>query len=82
MSGAPSIKQSLTKKTVIWLAVAAGLLLIIGANTHLVYVAVTSQPECVAHLRPGEGGVQRGSFSAAQSACSPQRQSRDGEASE
>jgi hypothetical protein len=37
---------------------------------------VTSQPECVAHLRPGEGGGQRGSFSAAQSACSPQREIR------
>ena len=79
MSG---MMQSPTRKTMIWLAVAVGLLLIVGANTHLVYVAVMSQPECVAHLRPGEGGVQRGSFSAAQSACSPRRQSGAGEASE
>ena len=64
----------MTNKTAIWLLVAAGLFLIIGANMHLVYVAVTSQPECVAHLRPGEDGAQRGSFSAAQSACSPQRE--------
>lgn len=77
MSGAPSVKQRPTSKTAIWLIVAAGLLLGIGANAHLVYVAVTSQPECVDHLRPGEG-VARGSFSAAQSDCSPQRPS-DGE---
>jgi len=76
MSGAPSIKRGLTNKVTIWLVVAAGLLLIVGANMHLVYVAVTSQPECVAHLAPGESGEQRGSFSAAESACSPQRQSR------
>jgi hypothetical protein len=66
----------MTNKTAIWLLVAAGLLLVAGANTHLVYVAVTSQPECVAHLGPGEGDGQRGSFSAAQSACSAQREVR------
>jgi hypothetical protein len=60
-------------KTTILLAVAAGLLLVIGANAHLVYVAVTSQPECVAHLRPGEGDAQADMFSAAQSNCSPQQ---------
>ena len=74
MSGAPSIKRALTSKVAIWLAVAAGLLLAVGANTHLVYLAVSSQPECVAHLRLGEGVGQRGSFSAADSACSPQAQ--------
>jgi len=75
MSGAPPMKRALTSGVAIWLVVAAGLILFIGANTHLVYVAVTSQPECIAHLRPGEGGGQNGSFSAAESACSPQRQS-------
>lgn len=64
----------MTSKAAIWLLVAAGLLLVAGANTHLVYVAVTSQPECVAHLRPGEDGGRHGSFSAAQSACSPHGQ--------
>jgi hypothetical protein len=63
-------------KAAIWLLVAAGLLLVAGANTHLVYVAVTSQPECVVHLRAGEGDRLRGSFSAAQSACSPLGQGR------
>ncbi|HKP25819.1 MAG TPA: hypothetical protein VJV39_18270 [Dongiaceae bacterium] len=59
-------------RTAIWLAVATGLLLFVGANAHLVYVAVTSQPGCVAHLKPGESDPQRASFSAAQSSCSPQ----------
>jgi len=80
MSAAP-ITRGLTRKLAIWLAVAAGLFLIVGANAHLVYVAVTSQSECVAHIRPGEG-VQPGSFSAADSACSPQPQGRSGPDSE
>jgi len=82
MSGAPSMRQGLTSKVAIWLVVAAGLLVIIGANTHLVYVAVTSQPECVAHLGPVEGGGHSGSFSAAESACSPQPQGRAARISE
>ena len=55
----------------LWLLVAAGLALVIGANWHLVQVAVTSQPDCVAHVRTGDGDGARGSFSAAQSSCSP-----------
>ncbi|MGD9843960.1 MAG: hypothetical protein AB7O60_18270 [Variibacter sp.] len=54
----------------IWLLVGAGLALVIGANWHLVYVAVTSQPDCVAHLRGGADGAA-GSFSAAKSSCTP-----------
>lgn len=74
MSGASSIKRALAGRTAIWLAVAAGLLLVLGANAHLVYLAVTSQPDCVAHLKPGQSDGQGGTFSAAQSDCSPQRQ--------
>jgi len=55
----------------LWLLVAAGFALVIGANWHLVYVAVTSQPDCVAHVRTGADDAARGSFSAAQSSCSP-----------
>ena len=55
----------------LWLLVAVGLALVIGANWHLVHVAVTSQPDCVAHVRTGAGDAARGSFSAAQSSCSP-----------
>ncbi len=59
----------MTRARTLWLAVAAGLLLVAGANAHLVYVAVTSQPACVAHLRAGEAG----GLSAARSACAPSR---------
>lgn len=55
----------------VWLLVAAGLALVLGANWHLLYVAMKSQPECVAHLRPGDSDGARGTFSAAKSACSP-----------
>lgn len=51
----------------IWLMVAAGVLGVLGANAHLVYVAVTSQPDCVAHVRPGSGE----GFGAAKSSCTP-----------
>lgn len=58
-------------KTVVWLSIGAALLLFVAANWHLVYVSITSQPDCVPHLRQGEnaGGSQ---FQAAKSACKPQ----------
>jgi hypothetical protein len=59
----------MTRARAIWSLVGAGLLLVGAANAHLVYVALTSQPACVAHLRPGESG----GLSAARSACTPSR---------
>ena len=41
-------------RTVVGLSVLAALLLLAGANAHLVYVAVTSQPDCVDHVREGD----------------------------
>ncbi len=64
-AGQPPSKRS----TAIWLAVGLGLLLLAAANGHLVYVAMTSQPDCVDHVRQGETNGTR--FSAARSACSP-----------
>ena len=58
----------------LWLLIASGLALVLAANAHLVYVATTSQPACVAHLRQGDGDAGRGRFSAAQSSCSPVQQ--------
>ncbi len=58
-------------KAIIWAAICAGLLLLLIANAHLVYTAVMSQPDCVAHIRPGEGASQEGKFSAARSSCTP-----------
>lgn len=49
-----------------WLLVAVALLLVAAANAHLVYVAVTTQPECVPHIK--EAGTS-GSYRAAKSAC-------------
>ncbi|WP_376769276.1 hypothetical protein [Aminobacter ciceronei] len=49
----------------LWMLVPAGLLLFAGANAHLIYVAVDSQPDCVKHFKAaGEGG-----YRAAKSAC-------------
>lgn len=70
MIGIASTKQAGTSRGVLWFAIAAGLLLVLGANAHLVYVAERSQPSCVAHVRQGDSAS---GFSAAQSACSPQR---------
>ncbi len=55
-------ERTARRSLIIWLAVAAGLILIAGANVHLVYVATTTQPECVAHTRDGADA-------AAKSAC-------------
>jgi hypothetical protein len=55
----------------LWLLLAAMAAIFVGANAHLIYVATTSQPACVTHLRQGEGDTARGRFSAAQSSCSP-----------
>jgi hypothetical protein len=63
------------------LLIAFGLLLVIAANAHLFYVASISQPDCVVHLRQGEGSSELGLFSAAQSSCSSPPHARSGLAS-
>ena len=55
-------------RTLVLGLVAACLALVMLAHFHLVYVAVQSQPECVAHLEPGTAG-EHGTFSAAKSSC-------------
>jgi hypothetical protein len=59
------------RKGAIWLLVGLTLLLLVVANGHLVYVAMTSQPDCVAHIRHGEGNGAHERFSAARSSCTP-----------
>ena len=59
------------RKVAIWLLVGFGLLGFVAANGHLVYVATTSQPDCVAHVRSGESGGPQSQFSAANSSCTP-----------
>ena len=53
----------------LWLLVACGVLALLAANAHLLYVASTSQPACVGHLR--EAGNAPGLYRAANSSCSP-----------
>ena len=64
----------------IWLLIGGGVLAFGGAtmhsayvvsvaNWHLVYVATTSQTECVQHARLG--AAAKGGFSAATSSCTP-----------
>ncbi len=55
------------RRLLVGLSVATGVLLLVVANAHLVYVAMTSQPDCVAHLRAVD--ETSGSFRAAKSAC-------------
>jgi len=55
----------------LWLLLTVAAAVLIGANAHLIYVATSSQPACVAHLKQGNGDAARGLFSAAQSSCSP-----------
>ena len=57
----------------LWLLIGGALLLVLTANAHFLYVAISSQPACVAHVRTGEGSADRRLFSAAQSSCSPPR---------
>jgi hypothetical protein len=51
----------------VWLLVGACVLVFCGANAHLVYVAMQSQPGCVAHLKEARHGS--GAYRAAQSSC-------------
>jgi hypothetical protein len=71
MSDAGAATGQFRTRAVIWAAVGAGLLFVLIANSHLVYVAIVSQPECVAHVRQGEGSPKDGKFSAARSSCTP-----------
>jgi hypothetical protein len=50
-----------------WSLATVVLLVVAAANAHLIYVAVASQPECVAHLK--EAGSKAGEFRAAKPAC-------------
>jgi hypothetical protein len=59
-------------RVALWLSIGAGVAILFAANWHLVHVAMSSQPECVAHLRLGDADPVRGAFSAARSACTPQ----------
>ena len=54
-------------RLLVGLAIAAAAVLFVGANAHLLYVALASQPDCIPHAKAGE--VIPGTFGAAKSAC-------------
>ena len=56
------------RRTIVIGSIAIALTVLVLANAHLVYAAITSQPECIAHQKPGIGG-ESGAYSAAQSSC-------------
>jgi len=66
MTAGPEAKQA-RWPLLAWVLVVAVLLVVVGANAHLAYVAVASQPDCVAHLK--EVGSQAGEYRAAKPAC-------------
>jgi hypothetical protein len=70
MTAAPAPR--IRTKLAIWLIAGIGALTLLGANSHLVYVAFISQPDCVEHLR--EAGGASSQFRAAKSSCTPARQ--------
>lgn len=55
------------RKWLVWVGVAAGVALFLGANAHLVYVSFTSQPDCVPHATTA--GSDGAPMLAAKSAC-------------
>lgn len=67
MASAPAPR--LNWRLISFAIVTAGVLLLIGANTHLVYVAFTSQSDCVPHARASGENGSKTAFRAAKSAC-------------
>jgi hypothetical protein len=61
--------RRLRGRILVALLVAAGCLLLVVANAHLVYVAVTSQPDCVSHIKQGESPAGPDAYHASGSAC-------------
>lgn len=69
MTGTVASHSAWKTRSLVWLSVSLGLIVLVAANAHLVYVAVSTQPDCVAHVRHGQGNGTT-SFSAATSSCS------------
>jgi len=74
----PPTRPHRRTRIAIWLMVAAGLAVLFFANAHLIFVAISSEPACVAHLRLGEGAGGRDGFGAAQSTCAPAERAVNG----
>lgn len=55
------------RRLAIGLAV-GGLVVVLAANAHLIYLAFKTQPECVAHVREAGSGPP-GAYAPARSSC-------------
>ncbi|MGE0652495.1 MAG: hypothetical protein AB7P12_12200 [Alphaproteobacteria bacterium] len=62
-----SEKRRIRSRILVGAGIIAGLLMVIAANVHLVYVAMSSQPDCVEHIRAA--GDAPGTFRAARPSC-------------
>ncbi len=71
MTSIPTQQARTKRKAAVWIAIGLGVLFLVAANGHLVYVAVTSQPACVDHVRQGDLDNAKNRFRAAKSSCSP-----------
>lgn len=69
MRTAPAAGRRWGPRLLIGVGIAIGLLVFALANAHLVYVAITSQPDCVDHLKERSDSEGSASFRAARSAC-------------
>ncbi|WP_245450930.1 hypothetical protein [Borborobacter arsenicus] len=56
-------------RLIVGACIAVGLAVFVAANVHLVYVSVTSQPDCVAHAKETGSGPARTVYRAARSSC-------------
>lgn len=61
-----SVPRTASRRWLVYALIGAGMLLFVGANAHLVYVAVASQPACVPHAK---GAGENYEYRAARSAC-------------
>jgi hypothetical protein len=58
--------KAVTRFPTKWL-LATVIVVLIAANVHLAYVAISSQPDCVAHLK--DKSIEPSQFRAAKPAC-------------
>lgn len=67
--GAISSSRSVWRGRVLAITiVVGGLAVVVAANAHLIYLAFTTQPECVAHIREAGSGPP-GAYAPARSSC-------------
>jgi hypothetical protein len=64
-----AVTPSVRWRLMVGLGVMLGVIVVAAANWHLVRVATSSEPDCLAHVRLGEGDGKRGLYGAAESSC-------------